>query len=440
MDECSPYNSKEFAETMERLGPFEPRPVVALGLSGGADSMALMHLLKGWAFENGGSLVAFIVDHGLRQNSAAESALTARRCEKADVRCTVLKWEGPKPKTAVQASAREARYNLLREACRKNGILHLCLAQHLDDQLETFLLRLGRGSRLDGLSAMSPLRFLPDLRVLRPLLGVSGYRLRRYLQARCIEWIEDPSNKDHRYTRVRLRALLQDLQPPLAAKLQSSNRVLSSHRRLNDTKTAEFLSSAFHVNGLGFGLLSRCEFQSADRTLRMESLNRILRSLGRQPLGPRWKSVERLDRELRSAQFSGATLCGLRLRPRSNQIQIFRESRSLPAFEIRPGQQLRWDNRFDVSLQSMEPDLREVSYQVAALGRNGVKQIKVERTGGEGLDWSQEILCTLPALWDDSGLLIQPHLGYYRKRFEREAVFYADFCPEMPVAQLFTLV
>ena len=154
---------------MERLGPFEASPHIAAGVSGGADSMALAVLLHAWAGARGGRVTALTVDHGLRPEAAREARRAGRTLRSLGIGHRSLRWEGPSPTANLQAEARRIRYGLLEDWCARHGVLQLALAHHRDDQAETLLLRLGRGSGLDGLAAMSPVSARAHIRLLRPL-------------------------------------------------------------------------------------------------------------------------------------------------------------------------------------------------------------------------------------------------------------------------------
>ncbi|WP_158044976.1 tRNA lysidine(34) synthetase TilS [Skermanella pratensis] len=203
--------SGEFPGLMDRLGPFEPRPRVAVGVSGGPDSLALCLLLKAWADRSGGSLLALTVDHGLRHNAAEEAVQVGSWLAARGIAHDVLRWEGSKPASGIQAAARDARQRLLADRCRSEGILHLVLAHHLEDQAETTLLRFAKGSGPDGLAGMSPLRETGAVRILRPLLGMPRARLKAVLEAAGQPWVEDPSNRSAAFARVRLRAMADTL-------------------------------------------------------------------------------------------------------------------------------------------------------------------------------------------------------------------------------------
>jgi tRNA(Ile)-lysidine synthase len=201
----TPLSAPEFAALMAPFAPFEARASVAVAVSGGRDSVALALLAHEWAGERYGRVLALIVDHGLRPDSVGEARSTHERLSALGIATETLAWSGDKPATRLQQAAREARYRLLFEACRRHGILHLLTAHHASDQAETLAMRAARGSGPDGLAGMAALVEHRDARLLRPLLAVPRARLTATLATRGIGWIDDPSNEDRRFERVRVR-------------------------------------------------------------------------------------------------------------------------------------------------------------------------------------------------------------------------------------------
>lgn len=184
----------------------EPGERLALAVSGGPDSLALLLLA---AAARPGATEAATVDHALRPESAAEAAMVAGLCERLDVPHTtlVIEWDEP-PATAVQEQARELRYGALARWMDARRLAVLATGHHLDDQAETVLMRLARGSGIRGLAAMrssSPLPGAPDLRLVRPLLGWRRAELERLCSGAGVEPVDDPSNRDDRFERVRVR-------------------------------------------------------------------------------------------------------------------------------------------------------------------------------------------------------------------------------------------
>ena len=192
-------------------------PVLVLAVSGGPDSTALMLLAARWrkTRKRGPKLVAVTVDHGLRPEARREAVAVKRFAATLGVPHRTLRWTGRKPSTGLQEAARLARYRLLAEAARKAGAQHVLTAHTLDDQAETVLIRLTRGSGISGLAAMARVAPLPGeggLALVRPLLEVPKARLLATLHKAGVAYADDPSNRDPRFTRARIRAAMPALE------------------------------------------------------------------------------------------------------------------------------------------------------------------------------------------------------------------------------------
>jgi tRNA(Ile)-lysidine synthase len=191
---------------------------LVLAVSGGPDSTALLLLAARWAKrqKRAPKLLAVTVDHGLRAEAAAEAAAVKRLARRLGVPHRTLRWRGKKPKTGLQDAARGARYRMLGQVAADLGYGHIVTAHTLDDQAETVLFRLARGSGLFGLGGMAHAAPLPvggevGAFLVRPLLSVSKARLYATLAAAGVAYAEDPSNRDPRFTRARLRTLMPEL-------------------------------------------------------------------------------------------------------------------------------------------------------------------------------------------------------------------------------------
>lgn len=205
-------------------------PVLALAVSGGPDSMALLTLAARWRkrLRHGPKLIALTVDHGLRKEARGEAAMVKRAAIKLGISHRTVRWRGSKPTSGLQAKAREARYRLLADAARRQGAEHLATAHTLDDQAETVLFRMARGSGVAGLAGMARVTPLGDAWLIRPFLDVPKARLVESLAARKIAFADDPSNRDPRFTRVRWRELM----PVLAQEGLDAARVAGLAARL----------------------------------------------------------------------------------------------------------------------------------------------------------------------------------------------------------------
>jgi tRNA(Ile)-lysidine synthase len=187
-------------------------------VSGGPDSTALLWLAARWRAQrkSGPKLIAVTVDHSLRAESKREAASVGRLARKLEVAHRIVRWTGAKPGTGLQQAARQARYRLLAEVACKVGASHIVTAHTLDDQAETVLIRMARGSGVTGLAAMQRIVHLPangddEIKLVRPLLDIPKARLIATLHAAKISFADDPSNRDPRFTRARLRGLMAEL-------------------------------------------------------------------------------------------------------------------------------------------------------------------------------------------------------------------------------------
>ena len=217
-------------------------PALVLAISGGPDSTALMLLAARWARgihktrKRAPKLIAVTVDHGLRAESAREAAAVKRLARSLGIEHRTVRWTGAKPRTGLQEAARAARYRLLSDAARKAGAPFILTAHTLDDQAETVLIRLTRGSGLTGLAAMQRVTPLgtEGLSLVRPLLDIPKARLIASLKAAKISFAQDPSNSDPRFTRVRVRELM----PALGEEGLDARRLVLLARRLKRADAA----------------------------------------------------------------------------------------------------------------------------------------------------------------------------------------------------------
>ena len=206
----SPISARQ-ARTI--FAPWKTAPAVVLAVSGGPDSVALLWLAARWRskLKRGPRLIAVTIDHGLRKEAAREARDVKHLAGRLGVEHRTLRWQGTKPKTGVPAAAREARYRLLAKAARAGGATHVATAHTNDDQAETLLMRLLRGSGVAGLSAMAAETAREGVQLARPLLGISKAELIATLEAAGIAFADDPTNRDTAFTRPRLRALMPAL-------------------------------------------------------------------------------------------------------------------------------------------------------------------------------------------------------------------------------------
>jgi len=408
-----------FAALMAPLGPFESLPLVAVGVSGGPDSLALCLLLQDWAVRRGGRVVALTVDHGLRAEAAAEAQAVGRLLADRGIEHEILRIEAAAPATGIQAWARTERRRLLLARCADRGILHLALGHRLEDQAETLLLRLSRGSGPDGLAGMAAVREEGPARILRPLLGIARARIEATCRAFGLPWVEDPSNTVDRFARGRLRAVA----PLLAAEGMDAERLFDAARRAGraraalDAATAALLGRAARIYPEGYVLLDPHQLADASDELALRALRQVLAVVGASSRPVRDGALERLwihlaaEARMPVARLPARTLAGCRIGFRRGSILVTREpAAAIGRVPIRPGETVHWDRRFRVALPA---PAGEGGWTVASLGRVG-QGPDGQRFSAFAASLPSGARASLPAVWDRAGLLAVPALGYAR--------------------------
>ncbi len=383
----------EFAAAMARLGPFEPAPRVAVGVSGGPDSMALALLASEWAAARGGSMLALIVDHRLRAESAAEASEAAARLAGRGIASRLLPLTGLHRGPALAERARTARFAALARSCADCGILHLLLGHHAADQAETVLIRRLGGSAAHGLAAMAPLVETASLRLLRPLLDVPPVRLRATLEAAGVGWVNDPSNTDASALRPRLRLLRRDRDGtgPATAALAAAAAAAAQQRARDEDAVAAELAGTVALYPEGFAWLPGGPLTSM-------ALATVIQAVSGADYPPPGKAVAPL-----AAAPRAATLAGVRLLPAGRLgpgLLLAREAAAMAA-PVPARRGAVWDRRFRVAGAAPWPE----GAMLGPLGEDAARFRRNSRLPAA-------VLRTLPAVRQHGTLLAVPYLGY----------------------------
>lgn len=405
--------SADFDDSLRKLGIDGMRPKIAVAVSGGGDSLALAALLQEWVAAREGELLALTVDHGLRPESAAEARAVQDLLRTRGIAHEILVWQREdKPSTHVQELAREARYKLLLQSCRARGVSFLAVAHNLEDQIETFWMRLAHGSGLDGLAAMAPVRHEEGISIIRPLLSFSRAQLRATCVQQGIEWIEDPSNQNEKYLRVKLR-VFENL---LAGEGLTPSRLSLTVQKLEDARqalqvmTEEALAVCVQLHPEGYATLKREAWKASPCEIQRRALMEVLKSVSPQqhPIG--FEALEAARLELQESSFAGRTLAGCEIIPeKSGDILLTREAAAVEE-RVRLGEGQLWDGRFRASgFSPLELSLE--SLEIGALGETGLSELRKNMESANILPF--KIKRVLPALWQGDNLLAVPHLSYY---------------------------
>lgn len=397
------------SESEALFAPLSRFPRIALAVSGGPDSVALMQLAARWRARRDGGPVLHVltVDHGLRAASRAEAERVGHMAAALGLPHAVLTWRNEKAGAAgVQARARAARYDLMAAYCHANDIAALVTAHTLDDQAETFVMRLKRGSGVDGLAAIPERGVWAGIAVLRPLLDVPKARLVATLDAARIPFVWDPSNVDSRFERARLRGSAEALAAlGLAPEaLALSARRLRRAREALDAAARDFLGANSEVSEAGYALVDSNALATAPHEIGLRALSHLIGMVGGGETPVQLAKLETLLAAWQQDTGKAHTLGRCRLEPCSGRLGIFREVRGqgLPELRLRPGDRLLWDNRFRIELAPSEAN----PVMVKALGESGWRSLRersavaasLPRLAGRTLPscWRGEVLVGLP--------------------------------------------
>lgn len=345
--------------------------ILAVAVSGGADSMGLALWLKKYCDITQKKLIALTVDHGLRVVSSTQEAIQVQAwLEEKHIETHILTWTGPKPKASIQEKAREKRYELLINFCKNNEINHLFTAHHQQDNLETFLMRLFKGSGLKGLMGILPVTQMNGITLHRPFLKVSPQRIKDYLKTVNQNYIEDPSNHNTDFKRVFIRKNLKQLKE-IGFDENSLEQVLKSlspafielenttQKIIQDMTVTQFGSYELSIHWLKDHPYSFCEA--------LQTFFKIFKTYGIKK-----EKINTLRQTLEVKKR--ATLGGFIFSIVDKKIAITREYRScLKSMPVKKNDTVIFDHRFKLT-SSAEGVLKPLGEKYAAIYRDHLKE------------------------------------------------------------------
>ena len=390
---------------------------LGVGVSGGSDSLALLVLLAEWGKANDRQVFAATVDHGLRSESAAEAAHVAHVCADLGVAHETLIWKDRPRSGNLSDLARRARYRLLADWAVRNAVGCVALAHTLDDQAETFLMRLGREAGVDGLAAMAGQWRQDGTLFCRPALKVTRADLRAVLTAQNISWVEDPTNIDPTYDRARARMVLQHLED-LGITARGLSRV-SEH--LAEVRTSlywyVFLAAQTHVRFLsGDVFIARKGFRTLTRDVARRLLQQVLMWISGAEYAPRGRAVDLMLEAIRGG--TGMTLHGCVMSVMDDELHFTREEKASAG--LRVAARHVWDDRWRLD----GPE--HTDCEIAALGQAGLAQCPDWRATG----LPELSLRATPAVWKGGHVVAAPLAGlsngWHATLIRDEQQFYAD--------------
>jgi len=327
----SQLNSKKiFKIYNEFSSSLKVKANLAVAVSGGPDSLALAYLAKCYSLKNKIKIRYYIVNHKLRKEASLEAQIVRKILRKIDIQCTILNWNGKKPSKNIQAIARDKRYSLLANECKKNNIKHLLLGHHLNDVFENFLIRITRGSGLNGLISFDSNAKYKDqnLNILRPLINLEKKDLIYISKEVFSFFVKDPSNINQDYKRTRIRNLLHTLEKEgldikklklTINNLKDSDKSIKFYVDKNLEKNSIFLKikNIYILNN---------NFFDQSHEIIFRSLTKIIQKLGKKYYPARGKSVNELIKGINRKSFSKVTLGGCFIERVNETILISKEN------------------------------------------------------------------------------------------------------------------
>lgn len=371
---------------------------IGVAVSGGGDSIALLLLMAGLSSETNITVEAITVDHGLREGSAEEAEFVQQTCKGLSVPHAIARWGAWNKAGNLQAAAREARYRLIAEWAQRRELDVVCIGHTQDDVAETFLMRLGRESGVDGLARMQSGFERNGVQFLRPLLDVSRDDLREFLKGRDQTWREDPSNENDAFGRVRARRalkVLDDIGLSASALAQVAGNMSDAKATLQEA-TAQFAGSAV-IEDAGDLLIDPAKFRHETVELRRRLLSAMLVWMVPSDYPPRRSALAELDAAILDERtFS---IGGCLVFSKAKEIRVSREYNAVrDLIEHSPN----WD-RWIIS------GPWQVGMEVRALGEPALAGLQDWRDVG----LKRQTLMASPSVWYDGQLIAAPLAGSY---------------------------
>ncbi len=390
--------------TQQVADAFLPRPPAVLGVavSGGGDSMALLHLLHKLCTLHSTRLRVVTVDHGLRSEAASEAQMVADVCGKLGLLHDVLHWEGWDGSGNLQDAARRARYGMMADWGRRHDVEAIAVGHSADDQAETVLMRLARRSGVDGLSGMKRRLVMEGMTWVRPLLGASRSDLRDYLIQSDVPWIEDPSNKNENFERIRARKVLEALEPlgiTVCGLAEVADNMLEARKAL-EWQTFLAARDSIYVNG-GAVVVDDRKMRLMPDEVQRRLLVRAMNWISGEAYPARRQAVMSVLKGLRRGQAGTAEGC--HARRVGGAVWIFREFNAVA--NIRSKVDVLWDGRWRIT--SSDPGALASDLEVRALGEEGLAQCPDWRSCGR----PHPVLLSTPSIWHKDELLSAPLAG-----------------------------
>jgi tRNA(Ile)-lysidine synthase len=402
----------------EKISSFIGKEKFAIAVSGGSDSLALSILAKLYSLENDNDFISLIIDHKLRKESAEEAKETYKNLTGRKIKAKILTYQGEKFSSNIQKKARDLRYDLFEKYCVKNKIKFLILAHHQDDLIENFYIRLIRGSGIKGLTSLQNIfEYNKNFYLLRPLLNFNKQELLTVTKKSYSSWIEDPSNKNDKFLRVRIRKM----QTKLQKEGFDPKRIIKTIDNLNTAKDSLdfyiFKSEKKYLNFYkeGYATLKSSIFNNEAQEVIFRVIIKAIHFVSGEYYPPRSDSLKGLMKNLLAKSFKSSTLGGCLIEKNKNIISFYREDRNIAVETLsKTKQKTNWDDRFLVNKNFNNKQ----QFVVKKLGNHGIEYLRKNKFNDYGNKIPVHAKKTLPSFWNNEGhLLFVPFVNFKNKKY-----------------------
>ncbi|MFC1659591.1 tRNA lysidine(34) synthetase TilS [Pseudomonadota bacterium] len=395
---------------------------VAVAVSGGIDSTALVLLVNDFIKKkkNKIHLVALTIDHKLRECSTKEAKFVQELMSRHEIEHHILTWEGQEVTSNIEFQARQARYSLLTNFCKEKEIKCLLVGHHKQDQAENFLIRLFRGSGIDGLASMKNESEINGVKILRPLLDIRKEELMEYLIDSEIKWVEDESNNDEKFLRNKIRKFLNSFKDKnnIIDRINSSVNTIATVKEIIEQNLLERSKGIVQNFPEGYIKIEKNKFTELDKELGFRLLSWVLMEVSGNRYKPRFEKLKELyehiifNKKIKPRTFYG---CVVESENKTNDFLIFyRERNAISNVLHRTSKnKILWDNRFEIEVKEITEFFVE-EIVVRNLTESELKKIVKElRKEKEIRGVYKKIMLTVPVInLKNSDFVYIPHLDY----------------------------
>ena len=389
---------------------------IAIAVSGGIDSMVLMKISSLSKKIKSNNIHILTINHDLRKGSKEETLFVRKEADKLGLKVSILTWKGKKPKSGIQEKARKKRHNLLFNYCKKNNISDLFFAHHLDDQIENFIFRMFRGSGIVGLTSFSNFSKIDKINLIRPLIDTPKSDLLLFAKKQKIEWIEDPSNLNLDFDRVKIRNVLKNFYDSGFDKklFLKSIRKLKSINEDIESLTKDYITKYIEVYENIYVIIKKEFFSNSPKEIQMRVIKNCISFFAPEQLySPKdIKIINILNWIKCNPKVDSKTLGGTLFKKNNNVIILYKEVNKLShikSVNISKSEFKSWDNRFLVKSNV------KIDGKISYLGPEGVKILKSKKIDVNKAKKNAPIaaIYSSPAIWQKKRLISAPIFDYH---------------------------